>query len=241
MAMIAFATIANAKTNTSTYTVNVQDFYELNVSDGINVIYRCNPDSAGIAIFSTTPQLTSRIMFSNPKGKLKIELSDEERNADTLRGLPTVTVYSSFLSKAENRSDSALIVDNPAAGPTLKLKLTGNGRLIARNVHVTTLDASIASGKGEIFVYGKCKDANLNFNLTGNGKITADRLVATNVKCKLFGNGEVSCNVNGGDLTLQGISGATIYYRGKPTNIKNRATKAKLVNLDELDAAKPQN
>lgn len=219
------------------YVVHVDEFQELQIRNGINVIYRCNPDSAGKAVFYATPDMTSRLIFSNPKGKLKIELSKEEKDLDTLRGIPTVTVYSSILTKAENRGDSLLIVEHPSAGPMLKLKVEGNGRLSASDVHVTTLEASVSAGNGEITVWGKCKDA--KYSITGKGKILADRLTSTNVRCNLFGSGQVNCFVNGGDITVQGISGATINYRGRPANIKNRSTKAKLVNLDEADMQKP--
>jgi len=222
----------------STYTVNVQDFNELTIKGGLNVVYRCSPDSSGLATFSSTPMIAQHLRFNNDGVKLKIELSDDKDIIDTLRGLPTITVYSSLLTKAENTGDSSLIIHNPHKELSLKLKLNGNGRIIARNVHVRTLEASIRAGKGEIMVYGKCGTAKLN--LSGKGKIDAQRLISTSAKCSIFGNGEISCNVNGGDLTLQGISGSTVYYRGKPANIKNRATKVKLVNLDEADASKPQ-
>ncbi len=236
LAVLLAAVTAAAQTK---YTVNVGDFYELLVKDAVNVEYRCNPDSAGIAVFTTTPDITSRILFSNSGSNLKIELSKDEGRLDSLRGLPIVYVYSTFLSKAESRGDSTLVVCSPAPGPQLKLKLEGNGRIVARDVHVTTLEANSNTGHGEIMVYGKCKDAKLK--ISGKGTIKADRLNATSVKCSLFGKGEVTCNVNGGDLTLQGVTGATVGYRGKPANIKNRTTKAKLINLDDVDAAKPQN
>ncbi len=246
LSMFAIPFHASSQTNSvkadtmMKYTVDVSEFQELLVRGNINVIYKCLPDSAGYAIFHARAEETSRLLFSNPSGKLKIELSkDKKDNNDTVSVMPTVTVYSSILTKAENRGDSTLTVQKPSSGPDLKLKLEGNGSLIANDVHVKILDASTSTGHGTITVWGLCNEAKLS--ISGKGKINADRLTATSVRCSLFGGSEVSCFVNGGDLTLQGLSGATVYYRGRPSNIKNRATKVKIVNLDEADMKKPVN
>ncbi len=45
------------------YELDVKDFSELKVTDGINVDYVCNPDSAGKAVFFATPDIASQILF----------------------------------------------------------------------------------------------------------------------------------------------------------------------------------
>lgn len=212
------------------YKVTVQEFDELLVEHGINVNYKCNADSAGTAVFTATPQMTSLILFSNPSGRLKIELSPEVKK-NPPSGLPTVTVYSSYLTKVENRGDSVVNVLTNRPGPFMKVRLEGNGSVNVYDVHVTTLDASLGHSRGDITVTGICKDAKLG--ITGKGKIFAGDLKATNVKCSLFGSGEVWCWISGGELTLQGLSAATVYYKGDPVNIKKRSSGVKLEAIPE--------
>lgn len=211
------------------YKVNVQEFHELLVSHGINVDYRCSTDSAGMAVFRATPEMTSKILFSNPNGKLKIELSPEDK--DTLNGIPTVMVYSSYLTKVENRGDSLVRVLSNMPGPSMKARLEGNGKVVVDDVHVTTFDASLGHSHGEVIVNGICKEAKIN--LTGKGRINAENLKSTNVKCSVFGAGVVKCWVNGGTLTVQGVSSATVFYKGTPINIKKRSMGTKIVSIDD--------
>lgn len=63
---------------TADYKLNVQNFCELTVVDGINVDYICRPDSAGWAIFSCSPELASRIMFTNKAERLTIQTDADE-------------------------------------------------------------------------------------------------------------------------------------------------------------------
>lgn len=212
------------------YKVKVQEFYELLVEHGINVNYKCSTDSAGLAVFNATPEMTSLILFSNPSGKLKIELSQEVKK-NPPANLPTITVYSSYLTKAENRGDSVVNVLSNRPGPMMKARLEGNGQVNLYDVHVTNLDASLGHSSGQITVTGICKDAKLG--ITGKGKIFAGDLKATNVKCNLFGSGEVTCWIAGGELTLQGLSAATVYYKGTPINIKKRSSGVKLEHIEE--------
>lgn len=50
------------------FTVEVKEFDELKVVDGINVEYFCDPSKAGKVEFESTPQMASSIMFQ-PNGK----------------------------------------------------------------------------------------------------------------------------------------------------------------------------
>lgn len=219
------------------YKVNVDEFHELLVLQGINVNYKSVPDSAGMVVFRATPEMTSRILFSNPSGKLKIELSEEVKK-NVPDNLPTVTVYSSYLTKVENRGDSTVNILSNRPGPFMKARLEGNGKIGVYDTHVTTFEASIGHSHGDIIATGVCKDAKLS--ITGKGKIYAYDLKATNVRCNLFGAGEVRCLVADGELVVQGISSATVYYKGKPLNIKKRSTGVKLIAVDEETASDQQ-
>ena len=207
----------------SRYELDVKDFNELKVADGINVDYSCNPDSAGKVVFYATPDKATALVFSNTKNRLDISLTEEAEGND----LPTVVVYSQFLTKAENIGDSTLRVLSLTSGPKFKARLVGNGRLVVRNVKATQVDASINTGNGSLVIYGKCKSA--KFNNTGTGSIQADNLQSEDVKCVQVGTGSIGCWASA-NLMVYGASG-TVYYRGTPL-VKNRSVGVEILPLD---------
>lgn len=208
----------------SHYELNVGDFKELKVADGINVDYRCNPDSSGIITFNATSDIASVITFTNNKKRLEIELSPEVAD---IKDLPTIIVYSQFLTKVENYGDSLVRVLTVTSGPDFKARLIGNGRLVVRNINALQVDASINTGNGQLVIYGKCN--NVKFNNTGTGNIQADDLVAQKVKCVQVGTGSIGCYASE-ELIIYGASGC-VYYKGNP-EIKNRAIKVKVIEID---------
>ena len=73
------------------YSLNVANFCELTVVDGVPVDYVCCADSAGMVVFSAEPGDASKITFSNNKEHLRIQSAADDR---PLKGLPRVRVYS---------------------------------------------------------------------------------------------------------------------------------------------------
>lgn len=217
---LAMATPATA----ADYELNVKPFEELQVVNGINVTYRCNTDSAGYVRFSCDPDISSMVLFSNNKNKLKIELSDEITDAQRQR-LPTVTVFSVFLSKVENSGDSTVYVDTPSPAATFKARIVGNGTLIARGLHATTVEGKIATGHGHLVLAGEAQTIKLNN--TGTGTIEAGTIKATTGRCSIYGTGSVDCWVTN-ELTVMGLGSGKIYLKGSPTT-KNRTLGIKVI------------
>lgn len=209
------------------YELDVKQFNELKVVEGINVNYVCNADSAGKAVFTTTADLASVLMFSNNDGKLEMQIATDGIN---YRNLPTVTVYSNFLTRVENSGDSTVKVLNVAPCPRFKARLIGNGRLVVRDIKATTIEADIRTGNGTLIIGGKCDTA--KFNTTGSGVIQADEVEAGDVKCTLAGTGSIGCWPSG-KLTIIGAASGKVYYRGKPTEIKNLSIGVKAESIDE--------
>lgn len=208
------------------YELDVNDFTELKVIEGLNVDYKCVPDSAGKAVFTTTPDLASVLMLTNNKGKLEMQISTDGIN---YKDLPTITVYSNFLTRVENSGDSTVRVLSVAPGPQFKAKVIGNGRLVVRNINATQVDANLSTGNGQIVLYGKCQSA--KYGLTGTGSIQADDLKAVSVKCRSTGTGTIGCNVSG-DLMVVGMGSGKIYYTGTPEKITTRSVGLKVIPLD---------
>lgn len=229
----AFASVMMAPgVELNRYELDVEDFSQLKVIEGLNVDYKCNPDSAGKAVFYTTPDLASVLMFSNKKGRLDMQISTDGID---YTNLPTITVYSAFLTQVENSGDSTVRVLSVAPGPQFKANVIGNGRLVVRDVDATKVEGSLKTGNGQLVIYGKCTNA--QFSLVGTGAIQADELKAQEVKCRIVGTGSIGCSAARELIILGGSMGpGKIYYDGEPkvtTKPFARSTAAPINTLGE--------
>ncbi len=207
------------------YVIDVKEFNELRVIDGINVIHKCLPDSAGLVIFDCNNNLASQIIVSNNKNQLKIEIADDGIPDDSL---PTIHVYSSFLSLAENSGDSTLTVIAPTPASEFKARIIGNGTLIAKDIHATKVEGKITTGHGHLVLTGKAQ--NVYFSNTGTGRIEAANLTAEVGKCAILGTGPVDTTITS-ELTVVGMGSGRVYVKGKP-KIKNRTLGIKIEHVE---------
>ncbi len=217
-----FAALTANALDVNRYEVKLNDFTELKVNDAVNVIYRSVPDSAGIAVFNCPPALASSIMFSPQGTKLSIQLATNNDVAQ--KSLPTVTVYSNFITKVENNGDSTVRVFSPKTGPKFKGRLVGNGRLIIRDLDANVVEGSIDTGNGTLVLSGRAPEVKLSN--TGAGQLLADDLEAETIKCSLWGTGTVGCHARK-LLTVTGAGTGTIYYLGTPEIKKKMALNIK--------------
>lgn len=209
------------------YVMDVADFTELKVVNGVNVDYVSNPDSVGKAVFYATKSQASMIMLTNKKGKLVVELSDE---GEAQTGLPVIRVYSRFLTKVENSSDSLVRIVSVAPTARFQAKLIGNGRLVVRNVSANEVDGTLSTGNGTLVISGDCQDASLS--LVGTGSIQADELKSVNVKCRNTGTGTIGCWAVS-QLNISGAGSGKIYYKGAPKIKKSMALGVKVERMPD--------
>ena len=212
-----FASSSMAIADENTYHLKVGDFSELQVVDNINVVLRCNADSAGLAVFTTTPEVVKAIMFETNKGKLKIE-----RNFDIPlipEHFPTVTVYSNFINSVGNYGDSTLVVERPAPGAQIKVTQQGNGTIRISGLKATQTNAKLETGKGLIVIEGATQ--NVKLSNVGTGTIDASGLTAQEGTVNILGTGTVECCISK-ELTVRGMGSGKIYLRGTPV-IKQRS------------------
>lgn len=220
------ATVISFAAKPETYRLNVKDFAELQVLDNIDIIYRSNPDSAGFAVFTCTPATVSQLIFNNDKNKLKIQLSHDDVEVVEV---PTITVYSNFLSSVENAGDSTVIVDSPAPGALLKARVVGNGTLVVRNIHATKVEGRLDTGKGLLDLSGVTRTA--DFRGIGTGTIMADDLSVENGSVTILGTGPVYCTVSE-ELKVKGMGSGKVYLKGRP-EVKNRSLgMIKVINVE---------
>ncbi len=198
--------------------VKVGNFSRLVLLDDINVIYRCNADSAGMVVFTCPQEVANHLIFSlSDKGRLSIQVDDEyERQGN----LPTLTLYSSSLDEVENSGDSTMRVSGLPPMKSFKVRLTDNGKLIVRNVRTSQLELQLLSGKGTIIADGTCDQ--LSVRLIGTGEIQADKVEAGSVTCRIMGTGSIGCDVHGGELKVSGSGTGKVYYKGNPSKVTVR-------------------
>lgn len=208
----------------SRYRPRFNDFNDLTVSSDINVVYKCNPDSAGYAIFECHPSVAHAITFSFNKAKLKIDVISDSA---IVHELPTVTVYSSTLSKVTNLGSETITVEAPAPVEDLSLKVIGNGAIVASDVKCTRLSVASQAGKGTVTVSGAANEA--SYTVSGVGAIGASGMSTIKAKCWVTFTGSIECNVSE-SLTVYGAGTGSVLYVGEP-KIKKRALGVKLEQL----------
>lgn len=202
----------------SRHEIQVGNFSRFSLIDNINVVYRCNADSAGIAVIECTPEVLQGLMFNlNSNGRLTLQVDDV---LEKQGGLPTLTLYSSSLEEIGNAGDSVLRVSGLSPMKEFKARVVDNGKIILRDVRASKLELQILSGKGKLIADGSCD--NLDIKLVGTGEIQADKVDATNVKCRIIGTGSVGCNVLGGELKVSGSGTGKVYYKGNPSKVSVR-------------------
>lgn len=227
-AIILFSIIDLSAENVKRYSLKFDEFHELKVVDGINVDYVSDPDKAGLVEFYADKKIASAVIFEPGKGKLSISLASRDT---VYSNLPKVTVYSSFLSFVKNSGDSTVRVITPAPMPKFKAQLLGNGRIVARNIKATEVEAKIIAGHGTIVLSGDATSSKL-ITTGGACHIQADELKSNEVSCSVTGTGTIHCYPIK-KLSVGGIGSGSLYYRGQP-EIKNKLiSNVKLISIDK--------
>lgn len=196
-----------------TITVEVGQFEKLKVNGNINVIYRNLPDSTGLVKYEAPGSNELFKITAKGDGNLKVEPAEDYWGDNDL---PVLYVYSDFLKSVESYSDKNVTLLSVAPCSTFNINQIGNGSITVDNIKCNNLTAAITTGNGSVYVSGSC--INANFRMVGAGLISADRLVAENIKCRILGTGSIGCwPVD--NLNVTGLGTTKIYYKGKP-NIK---------------------
>lgn len=209
--------------------LQTHDFQELRVRGPLNVEYVCSADSAGlILIDGAAEEQLSWVEATGSGRKLTLNLKMLDEQISTPRNLPSVRVYSSYLTKVDNEGDSTVIVNSPAAGARFSARVIGNGRISVRSIKAGEVEGSILSGHGIVALSGDCNKASLK--LTGTGVIQADALRATEAYVWCTGTGTVGVWAVK-NLTLKGAGSGTVYIKGTP-DIKQKTVGVKIQMIE---------
>lgn len=196
------------------YELKIGDFDKIKIQDAVNVVWHCNPDSTGRATFYSSKEFVDAFILSNNgNGTLKVQVSTEALMKDNL---PTLHLYSDFLTYVSNNNNGKVRVITPPPCAKFTIIQQGNGYVAATGLQCTDVEAKLITGKGTVSVDGKCNYATLS--LTGTGEIRADELQATQVKCSFRGTGAIFCWPKE-ILRTKGIGTTRIFYKGLPEEI----------------------
>lgn len=228
-AICLLAITYSASAQSTAYKLDVGDFSELKVTDGINVVYKCSTDSAGWAFFNCDPKTAQMLMFTNKKNALNIQVASD---GEKVVNLPTVTVCSMTLQKVENSGDSTLSVERTVPVREFSTTVVGNGSIIVSNIQTHKLDGAIKTGNGHLFINGSTRAATLKN--VGTGTIEASGLKAEEAKCTVLGTGAIDCNASI-SLSINGAGSGKVYYGGSPEKITNRSIGVKAVSIDDKE------
>lgn len=210
----------------SLYKLDVGDFSELKVSDGVNVEYNCSTDSAGWAFFECDPATAQMLMFTNKKNSLTIQIASDGAEVNDL---PLIKVYSMTLQKVENDGDSLVTIGRTTPVREFKGYVVGNGTLVIDNLRTHKADLAIRTGSGHLVAKGSTREA--KFHNVGTGKLEASGLQAEQSKCNLLGTGAIDCNASV-ELTVTGAGSGKVYYAGSPKKVSNRSIGVKAISVD---------
>lgn len=222
----AVAACQSSYSQKAPYKLDVGDFSELKVTDGINVEYYSSTDSAGMAYFECEPETAQMLMFTNKKNSLNIQIASD---GAVVSDLPTIRVYSMTLQKIENSGDSTVTVCRSLPVRDFTATLIGNGSLLVSGVRAHKADVAIRTGNGHLVVTGTTRDANLKN--VGTGTLEASGLKSENTKCHVLGTGPIDCNASV-TLSINGAGSGKVYYGGSPSKITNRSLGIKAISVD---------
>lgn len=192
------------------FVLEVGQFDKIRIDDNVNVVYRQDPDSTGYVSFRGLEEFADAFIFTVNKGTLRVQVTTEDVGKE---GLPTLHIFSDFLTSVTNSSAFSVLVTDLAPCPELKINLIGNGTITVDDIKATKLSARLTTGNGTINLSGKVKQA--TYSMVGTGTIQADRLVAEKVTCQIMGSGTIGCSPLD-DLCVKGIGSTKIYYTGDP-------------------------
>ncbi len=191
------------------------EFTKITVIDSIPVVYRNVPDSTGSVAFNCPPEIADALLISADHGELKLRIATESVGR---KEIPTVYVYSRFLTEVSNQNTAVMQINKPAPGPSFKITQMGNGKVEVTGINANSVKAKISTGNGTIAIDGECETA--KYELVGTGTIQADDLKAQTVECKCLGGGTIGCWPET-TLRVQCLGSTKIYYKGEPS-IKKR-------------------
>ena len=209
------------------YVLNVGQFDKIKIDDNVNVVYRQSADSTGMVSFRAEEDFADAFIFTVNKGTLRVQVSTEDVGKE---GLPTLHLFSDFLTSVTSSSAMTVLVKDMAPCPKFSVNLIGNGTITVEDIKATKLSARLTTGNGTVNLSGKAHEG--TYSMVGTGTIQADRVESGQVTCQIMGSGTIGCWPLE-RLCVKGIGSTKIYYKGDP--VIKKTGGGKLFQIPEGD------
>ncbi|MEG1616096.1 MAG: DUF2807 domain-containing protein [Bacteroidales bacterium] len=204
----------NDKYVTREYKLN--DFSKVNISHAFNVIYKVNPDSAGMVRVYGEENILDLMSLKSEKGILSIKLTGLR---DPEFGVILIHMYSNSLISVKNEGAGTFEIQSPLDAPEISLSVIGSGQIKAERLDCGVLNLNVGGGDGDIAV----KSGKVGFgdySIQGNGEIRAQDVDAESASAVITGTGVIRLTAQKDLKTILTGSGK-VYYNGKP-QLKSR-------------------
>lgn len=186
----------------------VADFSEVSILNGINVVYTQSEAQAGkIRIYA--PEGNNVVSITSKNGLLSIRYG---KGYSRDFGVIMVYVYSKELTSVSCSVGANFTAEKIVSGDKLKLKVLNRSQIRCKNIIYDEVYAKRGLGNGDILLAGKAKK--VTYSIIGRGEINADNLIADDVKCKIFGQGDIGCHVDK-NISICGIGKGAAYCKGE--------------------------
>ena len=187
----------------------VADFHKINISDAFNIIYKINPDSAGLVKVYGEENILEMLTLKSEKGKLTMKLSSKIKPEF---GIINIMVYSSNLIEVDNQGAATLDIVCQLDAPELKFTVLGAGQINVQDISCGVVKINVG-GSGDVSIKGKAGYG--DYNIQGSGDIKAEFLTATVVSASITGSGVIKCHAEKSLKTILTGSG-NVKYNGNP-------------------------
>lgn len=187
LAMIVVGTIAMSAQLTS-HILQSRQFNEIYVKGNINVECRESVDSAGMIVFSATPEVFSVVNCNNVGTRLNIIVEGIATNV-LRRSLSTIVVYyNGVMSVVSYTGSGQMRVNDAKWDKSVALLMTGAGRLRVDDVVTSRASCSVA-GSGTISLAGISRINNVTCSVSGSGNMEFSHLDAHLASATVNGRG----------------------------------------------------
>lgn len=188
----------------------VTDFSKVSTSHAFNIIYKVNPDSAGMVRVYGEENILDLLSVKSEKGELSLKLTGLR---DPEFGVILIHMYSNALIGVKNEGAGTFEIQSPLDQPEISLSVLGSGQIKAGNIQAGVLKLNVG-GSGDIVIQsGKVGFA--DYGVQGSGEVRAADVPAESGSAVITGSGTIRMNVAKELKTILTGSGK-VYYKGNP-------------------------
>lgn len=187
---------AEALAQMASYVLQSRQFNEIYVKGNVDVECRESADSAGMIVFSSTPEVFNAVNCNNVGTRLNIVVNGVASNVLRKELSKIVVYYSGALSAVSYAGAENMRLRDADYGKSVVVMMTGSGRLRIDGLSASHVSCSVA-GSGALSMAGTTKAGNITCSVSGSGTMEFLHLQAHSANATVNGRG---CLVVNGEV-----------------------------------------